>query len=203
MMSSAKSFTDVIKLLKQRSPSVLGVLNEQYGRRLFSYALRNWGLSESDVEDILYETFYVLILKVESLSFASQAQFDGYIYSTFSNKLHEQFRKNRKANLHELTYSREVIPPPEEVNEEPLPLPFTESGIYELDEVIESPLIIRMQNALATLSPTDRDVLELWGQGYTYEEIGKLLDLDPTHMKVKCFRAKQKVINWFNANNTL
>lgn len=205
-MPSAKPFVEVVHLLQQRSSTVLDVLVEQYGRRLFSYAYRNWGLTESEAEDVLFETFYLLILKVENLSFANQAQFDGYIYSTFSNKLHEQFRKKRKENRQELIDRSGLNSPSSEGDETALTVPFTEQDIaqeYESEVGADSPLIIRMQTALATLSTIDRDVLELWGQGYTYEEIGEVLHLDSKHLKVKCFRAKQKVMIWFAENKTL
>ena len=197
-------FAEFIRLLRQRSPTVLDLLFKEYGRRLFGYALRTWRLSESEAEDVLYETFYVLILKVELLSFASQAHFDGYIYATFSNKLREQFRKKNRNIGQEIPYSSETISH-DEREEALLSVSFIEADIaqeYESDVTSVSPLISRMQAALDTLPTADREVLELWSQGYTYEEIGQALHLDPTHLKVKCFRAKQKVITWFNTHNS-
>ena len=202
-MQQESTFDNILALLRQNDPAALGILFQQYGRRLVSYARKRWQLDANEAWELIYQTFDVLLLKAERLSFTTQVQFDGFIFSVFTNKLYEAQRKRQRdpiqfisiGELEPLTHSDSLSDKEDSLDLAWLVEDWSEN-ITE-DDIVDSVQVTRLNQALSTLPQIDRDLLLLWAQGYTYSEIGKMLNIDDHHLKVRCYRAKQKIVNWF------
>lgn len=199
-MKASIPFNEILDKLRQRDTSVLVVLLEQYSGRLAGYAQRHWQFTTDEASELIYETFDVLLRRAGQLSFEAQAPFDSFVFGVFINKLREAHRKrSREARYYvpldqleaddgETDSSRATADRAELPNE----------WFSVTDESDEHELIRQMEAALATLPDIDRTLLLLWAQGYSYPEIAAQTGLDPVHLNVRCFRVKQRVINWFS-----
>jgi RNA polymerase sigma factor (sigma-70 family) len=213
VMPAETSVEKMLALLRQNNPAALGILFERYGRRLVSYARNRWHFDEDAAWEIIYQTFDVLLLKFggpsaepEKLTFSTDYQVDSYVFGVFTNKLREADRRRQqdKERYVPMTVLEPATDEDDDTEAGDSPDEPGWSGDWPDTTSIDSPNsrpVERVNRALATLPPTDRDLLLLWAQGYTYAEIATMLKIDPKDLKVRCFRAKQKVINWFNTNS--
>lgn len=185
-------FTDIIQLIKDKDDSSIIVLYENYGRRFYNYCVKNWECDEDTAWEIVYRTLETLILKLDLYSFATQKKFDGFLFTVLTNYIRQEFRSARIKNGVQFSVT--------DFNDESLPKEIDEKitlkaldKFYQDDE-IESIVMIQLKECLVQMDEEDRDVLLLRAQGYSYEEIERLLKITDPNLKVKYLRAKKKLI---------
>ncbi|MBO0950124.1 RNA polymerase sigma factor [Fibrella forsythiae] len=198
-------YDEILKKLRQRDTSVLAALLEQYGGKMVGYAQRQWQFSAEESSELIYQTFDVLLRRTDptipsasTLSFEAQPQFDAFVFGIFINKLREAHRqRNREAQRYIPIDQLEPVNSDDadegDERTEPLDIWFESD-----DSSDDHKRLAQMDEALATLPPEDRSLLLLWAQGFSYSDIGGKLGLNPQHLNVRCFRAKQRVIKWFS-----
>ena len=137
---------------------------------LLRYALNFLGSSE-DARDVVQDVFEKLWIHAEKIE-VEKAK--GWLYTcTHHSMLNFIKRRNR------LSYMQSIQ---------------LESGSCEDRYSFESNEII--EKTVSMLPPLQKSILLLRDlEGYSYEEIGSILDLNPSQVKVYLFRARMKVKN--------
>lgn len=186
---------DNYKIIQERllnkDKTVLKDLYEAYGKKFYSYSIRNWDLSEDDSWEAVYKTLETSVLKLVDYAFESQKHFDNYLFKVFVNYLRQAFRVKRKHQDNELEFidfREEEIP--DEIGHYLNSVSFTD---YYKSEENDLPVLTDLKTALNELEEPERDLLLLRAQQYSYEEIAELLQIENNQLKVKYHRAKKKL----------
>lgn len=140
-----------------------------YSERIFRYAFK-WTKSEDLSKDIVQEVFERLWKnrkKVEELKVKS------WLFTTAHNLLVNFSKKKKLISTEDLVYKE----------------PYFNENKYELQDLLEV--------ALSTLPTIQKSILLLRdSEGYDYKEIGDVLNLNESQVKVYLFRARKKVKNY-------
>ena len=141
----------------------------EYSERVFRYAFK-WTKSEDFSKDIVQEVFERLWKnrkKVEELKVKS------WLFTTAHNLLVNYSKKKKLISTEDLVYKE----------------PSINENKYELQDLLEV--------ALNTLPTIQKSILLLRdSEGYDYKEIGEVLNLNESQVKVYLFRARKKVKNY-------
>lgn len=139
---------------------------KEYSGRLFRYVLKCLG-SKEDANDIVQESYEKLWNNRKKVPLEKSKS---WLFTTAHNLLINHTKKHR-AGLIEDENCRE---------------PMVSSVSYELKDLIEKALngLPELQYQIILL----RDL-----EGYSYKEIGEILHLNESQVKVYLFRARQKV----------
>ncbi len=204
-------YKEIIEQLKKQDQTGLEALYNQYGSKLYGYAVKKWHL-EDYAWDIVYKTLYKLIEAIPKCKFESQSSFDHFIIKVFNNFLKEHHRNNKYQNEQFVENSNADTPIDNSIDyEEENQEKEDESSIwiepevfkdYYESESFEHPKLKKIKQALAELEEVDRAMLLLKSQNFSYEEIAEMLKIEKKLLKVKYFRAKERLIKLFNSLNS-
>lgn len=207
------NYENIIEYLIKQDSKGLEMLYNSYGSKLYGYALKKWHLEEDDSWDIVYQTLYKLVEVLPRYKFESQNHFNKFILTVFINFLKEHYRKNKHQ------YEEILDPVDTEIErqqddgyeDEETEEKIDDSSIwiepevlkeYKENDTYENPKLKTLKQALAKLDEVDREILLLKSQHFDYEEIAGMLKIDKKLLKVKYFRAKERLIKLFNSLNT-
>jgi len=141
----------------------------EYSERIFRYVFK-WTKSEDLSKDIVQEVFEKLWKnrkKVEDLKAKS------WLFTTAHNLLVNYSKKKKLISVEDLIYKE----------------PSFNENNYELQDLLEV--------ALNTLPTVQKSILLLRdSEGYDYKEIGEILKLNESQVKVYLFRARKKIKNY-------
>ena len=192
-----QDYKDIIGLIRKKDPAGLEVLYNEYGSRFYDYATRRWELTEDDAWEVVYKTLETLVLKLDNYRFELKALFEAFLFKVLLNFIREYYRAKRSRNIAELElvdlYDEEQTP--HHISKQVSKNAFAE---YYKTELIESPDLLLLNDALQRLEQADQDILLLRAQNYSYDEIAQLLGIANNQLKVKHHRAKQKLITIIN-----
>jgi len=197
-------YQEILEKIKNKDRSGLEALYNQFGQKFYVYAVKKWRLNEDESWEVVYQTLDTLILKLSGYDFESEKHFQNFIFKVFINYLRQKFRYNRNRQL-QLTETlsfdghSELGNGDETINE----LPLFDDNIRPFEEyyttgLIENPKLIALKKALSELSETERDILLLRAQNYSYDEISSMLKIENKQLKVKHHRSKVKLIQLLN-----
>jgi len=143
----------------------------RYQNRVFRLASRFFRRPE-EVEDVAQETFLTIWRKLGT--YKAQAPFEHWLTRVCLNCCYARFRKRRPDESVSETFEKVE---PEAAGATPDPTARLEA-----------------ERLLARLAPEDRFVLQLLhGEGWTVAEIGRNLGWSPSKVKVRAYRARQKL----------
>lgn len=199
-------YKQILELIKSKEPKGYEALYLLYANKLFGYAVNKWLFSEDDAMNVVYQTLETLVLKISNYEFESKAHFENFIYKVFTNFLRQQFRQNRKkqqeisfATLSEIELDSQgeshdfyKIEPSFSVNA------FDE---YYQTEASDNPKLILLEMALEKLDKSDKEILLLRAQNFSYDEIAAMLGIENNQLKVKHHRAKSRLLKILEQNN--
>jgi RNA polymerase sigma factor (sigma-70 family) len=189
------NYKDIIGLIKSKDRRGIEALYDEYGKKLYSHAIIKWDFSEDEAWEAVYKTLDTLLLKLPSYTIESDLHFNNLIFKIFKNYLRQHLRdKRRKEEKIEFVSIEkfENIPADNEMIEfSPDDFAFTD---YYKSEVLETSLFTNLKIALEKLEPSDKELLLLRAQNYSYDEIAVLLNIKNDQLKVKYFRAKKKLV---------
>ena len=151
-------------------------LYRQYNRRVYSICLRMLGNS-TEAEDLTQDVFVQLYRKIGS--FRGESAFTTWLHRMTVNQVLMHFRK--RGVRHEATTDDGELPVLIEVGtDRPSNMPIIDS--------------IALERAIAALPPGYRTVFVLHDvEGYTHEEIGRLLGVEAGTSKSQLHRARARV----------
>ena len=189
-----ESTSHLIELLRKQDESALEMLYEQYGKKFYSYCIRRWRLDEDQAWDVVYKTLETLVIKAGGYSFASDKDFESFIFKVLINFLRQWYRQQNASGSNEV-----VLVDFNEGEQEQSSLVKAMNSVslrqfLEEDLTLENPNLKALSKALEKLDPTDADLLLLRAQNYSYDQIALFIKTDASHLKVKHHRAKQKLI---------
>ncbi len=154
-----------------------------YEKNVYNLALRMTGNAQ-DAEDMTQEAFLKAYSSLDS--FRGDSKFSVWLYRIVSNVCLDHLR--RKSRRPAVSLSMED----DEGEDVQLDLPDTSQSPEEL---LEKKLTREaVQRGLAQLPEDARQILLLREiQGLSYEEIGRVLELDPGTVKSRIFRARKRL----------
>ncbi len=138
----------------------------EYSERVFRYAYK-WTKSEATSKDIVQEVFEKLWKNRKQVK---SEKVKSWLFTTAHNLLVNYSKKKKMLSREDLIYTE----------------PSVFENRYELKDLLEV--------ALSTLSSTQKSILLLRdSEGYDYKEIGEILKLNESQVKVYLFRARKKI----------
>lgn len=189
-------YKKILQLVKEDLKVGLEALFNSYSDYFYNYIIKNWNLSEDEAWEVIYQTFDKLLTRLPDCEFSSQNQFNAYIFKVLKSYLLKSYRKKQT-----LKSKIEVISIEDATNdgirEDYLSsLGFDKSFIRRnlSDEETDSSKMKDLKKALLLLEEFDREILLLRVQNFSYDEIAQLLKVDNNQLKVKHYRAKQKLL---------
>lgn len=194
---------DIVQRLRQPTSKLLEWLYEQYARRWYSIATVRWGLDADSAWDVIYKTLDTLLAKRTNLPTDPPSYFENYLFKVFINNmrqcLREQARREETMRLVPMNYDPVAESPSDA--EDLVELAISHETYQELlsdDDEHAHPMLVRLETALAQLNETDQSLLLLKAQQFSYDEIAEMLSIENNQLKVRHFRAKQRLITLFN-----
>ncbi len=211
-LASSIPYTEILKRLAQAEKSGLDALYRQYGRQFYGYAVSKWQFDEDAAWEIVYQTLETFVLKHEKYTFASQIDFDRFLFKTFLNFLRQRYRHDALRPEAEEFTENDSGQDSEEADDgeaafesdddssthQEDALEYPELNFNTQQEPWEQPALTRLKNTLERLSSIERDLLLLRAQNFSYEEIARFLGIENNQLKVQHVRAKQKLIRLYN-----
>ena len=193
-------YKEIIEILEKKDRKSLEILYNLYGKKLLGYALNRWFLDEDEAWELVYQTLETLVMKLTDYKFESKSHFDNFIFKVFINYLRQHYRKHRQ-NQVDIIYTnmndyRDFEENENDSNNNLLMWEIDKSVFekYYQSEILENPKLIALQEALNKLEEFDKDILLLRAQNYSYDEIAQMLNIDNNQLKVRHFRAKNKLL---------
>lgn len=193
-------YLPILEKIAQNDPAGLRLLYDAYGSKFYTYAYRRWNLSEDDAWDVVYRTLEVLVLKLSGYRFESQSKFEGFMYTVLLNFVRQHYRSKRIREQTDVQF----IGIDDEIGGYDVGKQINQAAFdeYYTSEVTESASMIHFKDCLQKLDDSERDLLLLRAQNYSYDEIAILLKIENRQLKVKCHRAKKKLIEILEKSST-
>jgi len=141
---------------------------KEYSGRLYGYALK-WLRNSQDADDLVQDVYSKLWQFRKKVS---NDKVKSWLFTSMHNALVNFSKKKTTLSFEDVTYEE----------------PFTRGHDYDLEDLIEK--------SLSSLPKIQRSIILLRDrEGYNYNEIGEILGLKESQVKVYLFRARQKVKN--------
>lgn len=197
-----KEYKEILDLLKSQPQSGLEQLYENYGKKFYSYCIRQWKMTEDDAWDVIYKTLEALVLKLSNYDFESQAHFNNFLYKVLINFIRQNFRTRRSNEEYDmmlLDFQEEDIASFGAVTKLLNERAFKD---YYALEIVDDPAILALKEALSKMDEQEKDILLLRAQNYSYDEIAEMLAIENNQLKVKHHRAKKKLVQLLIENQS-
>ncbi len=188
-------------LLRQERASAVEVIYERYGKSLFCYAVVSWRLDDDAAWEIVYETLYKVIEKIDHYEFPSEKRFGSFLFTVFCNNLRRHYRdtKKREEHLSFSTYNEQNFEEsrsnPEMSTERKVQDQMVEQAMEAYNRPVESSntLMTILEDCLAKLKDWERVLLLLRSQNMPYNEIARYVHKPGSQLKVYYQRARKKL----------
>lgn len=198
-----RSSTDIptYVLLRQERASAVEVIYERYGKKLYSYALTSWHLDDDTAWDIVYETLFKAVEKIDHYEFPTEKKFGSFLFTIFCNNLRRHYRDTKKREEH-LSFStfneqnfEESRSNPELSTERKVQDQMVEQAMEAYNKPPEgsNTLMTIMEDCLAKMKDWERVLLLLRSQNMPYNEIARYIHKPGDQLKVYHQRARKKL----------
>ncbi len=161
----------VIRRAQQRDLEAFETLVDAYASRVYGFVYRLTG-SRDDADDLLQETFLRVVRTIDK--YQHDGRFDAWLFRIATNLVRDRFRRSQR------TPARTTVDEPSRIGRE-------SSGVQALADDRGSPPharieladeIDRLQDALAQISPAEREVIMLRHfSGLSFKDLARLLDV--------------------------
>jgi RNA polymerase sigma factor (sigma-70 family) len=193
--------TPTYEILRNQRQDAVVVIYERYGKKLYSYAISSWHLDEDTAWEIVYETLYKAIEKIDNYEFSSEKKFGSFLFTIFCNNLRRHYRDTRKREerLSFATYNEQNFEAsrsdPELRTERQVMEHMVEASLeaYQEPESGEDSLMQIMETCLAQLQDWERILLLLRSQDMPYGDIARYVSKPADQLKVYYQRARKKL----------
>ena len=71
------------------------MLYNNYGKKLYGYAISKWNIDEDDAWELVYKTLYKIIEVADKYTFETESKFNGFIYQVFINNLRNKYNEQK------------------------------------------------------------------------------------------------------------
>ena len=177
-MAMALSDQEIIAAVLRGETQGFAQLVDRYQSYVFTLAFR-MTQSREDAEEIAQDTF---VKAYRSLAdFKGSAKFSTWLYTIAHNTGITYLRK-KKVQVQSIDEERGMHAADQQASD------------LRSDRVEEKSRQQMVRRAIAMLSPDDAQLITLFYQGdQTLQEIGQVMGLDPNTVKVRLFRARQRL----------
>lgn len=178
---------ETYRIIGRKGKEGISLLYERYGKRLYSYAVFNWKLSEDESWEIVYKTLYKIIETSSRYDFESEKKFGSFVLKVFVNYLRQYYRDTKRTKEYlEVTSIEEAYLPP--------------GALESKDESKEnnSEKMVLLKRELELLEDWERMLLLLRSQDMSYSQIAKFVDKPEEQLKVYYQRLKARVTKRMN-----
>lgn len=155
----------------------MAAIYEQYGKKLYSYAVCTWKLDEDPAWDLVYKTLDKITASYKNYTFESEGKFASFIFKVFINYLRNHYRANKK------------LPQNLALNEN------DGATLAEKDEPIENsnPKLVALNEELEKMEDWQRMLLLMRSEGWSYADISQYVDKPENQLKVYYQRLKEQL----------
>ena len=88
--------TDTWPLLKENPEKGIEILYERFGKKLYGYGVSSWKLNEDESWEMVYQTLYKVVEKLNEYSFENEKKFGSFIFTVFCNFLRRHYRDTKR-----------------------------------------------------------------------------------------------------------
>lgn len=189
------------ELLRTQRGKAVQVLYERYGKKLYSYALTSWHLEEDTAWELIYDTLYKTVEKIDSYEFNSEKKFGSFLFTIFCNNLRRHYRDNKRreerlsfSSFNELNFEACKNDPSMQTERRVQEL-MVEASVeaFREPEAASDTLMQILDTCLAKLPDWERILLLLRSQDMPYSEIARYVHKPAEQLKVYHQRAKTKL----------
>lgn len=162
------------------------LLYEDYGQKLYGYAIKKWNLEEDEAWDLVYQTIYKVVQVSDQYEFENEKKLAGFVFKVFVNFLrnHYQLKKRQpKAIAWDDQHEKQSASAQES---------------EEDDVQIKNKNLMYLQEALQNIDEWKRILLLMRAQNYSYEEISEFVNKPVEQLKVYYMRLKKQLIENIN-----
>lgn len=188
----------IISKFKSNLREGLAILYDFYSKSLYQYSVRNWNLDEDEAYDILYKTLETVGKVIGRYEFSTEKHFSNWLFKIHKNN-NLMFVRSKLAKeeieFKTVDWQQEY----QEADEDHDPIDFNENPIAGQSEELygstssTNPLFNALEKALLMINETDRDIVLLRMNNYSYEDIANMLGIENNQLKVRFLRAKAKI----------
>lgn len=170
-----------------RKQFALSALDE-FERPLTRYAIRMYGTSAADsveaARDAVQHTFLKLIQQ-DPVELAGKV--GPWLYQVCRNRIIDQLRASRKTDFATVGWQADSLGAESVIASKA----DQRSGPMEL--AADKEILQRLQMLIGQMSGSDREVIELWSQGLSHQEVSKVLGKSPATVRVGLHRALNRL----------
>jgi RNA polymerase sigma factor (sigma-70 family) len=176
-MQSKLSDIELIEQTLAGDQSAYADLIKRHQRFVFTLAMRFMKTRE-DAEEVAQDCFVKAYRSLES--FQRQSKFSTWLYSIVYTTAMTALRKKRVDT--------------DSIDDENVHLQIEQTGGYDVNNVENKSRSFYLNQAIEQLLPDDATIITLFYKGeQSLEEIGQTMGMDPNTIKVKLFRARQRL----------
>ena len=171
------SDSKIIEGIRLQDDSILNWFYDNYFSAVKSHVLQNSG-SQADVSDVFQDSIIVLYKQITEENLNLTTDLKGYFFGIARNVWSAQLRKNQKTTELDIDI-------PDDDNDN------------EFDEESGDPLLERVvSRAFQKLKPDQQEILSLFSNGHSYEEIAARMDLkSELYARRKKYLCKEALLN--------
>jgi RNA polymerase sigma factor (sigma-70 family) len=174
----SKELQETYQLKAKDRNSLITAIYNRYGKKLYSYAIRTWNVTEDAAWDLIYKTIYRVADTYTNYQFASEEKFASFVFRIFINYLRNHYRDHKNEKALEFTVMDDVDLSSRESDN----LPETESAnMRALNEVLEG------------MEDWERMLLLMRSEGRAYSDIAQYIDKPENQLKVYYQRLKEQL----------
>ncbi|HHG83998.1 MAG TPA: sigma-70 family RNA polymerase sigma factor [Bacteroidetes bacterium] len=193
--------TPTYELLRTKREAAVEVVYSRYGKKLYAYAVSSWNLDEDTSWEMVYDTLYKVIEKIDKYEFVSEKKFGSFLFTIFCNNLRRHYRdtKKREERLSFSTFNEQNFEAsrsnPDLGTERKVQERMVEASMeaYQEPDTGSDSLMQIMETCLAKMEDWERVLLLLRGQDMPYGEIANYVHKPSDQLKVYHQRARKKL----------
>ena len=168
----------VTGLKKLNQNDFIALIYKDYGRKLFSYSINTWKVSDDIAWDLVYKTIWRMAEVYKNYSFETDEKFASFLFKIFINYLRNYYRDNREQR-ETIFYSTANADIPE--------------GEKENEALTENIKLKALNEVLENMEDWQRLLLLLRSEGRPYAEIAVYVDKPEKQLKVYYKRLKELI----------
>jgi len=165
----------LFQTIQKKDKAAITALYNQYGKKLYGYAIHKWHVNEDEAWELIYKTLYKIMEVADKYTFENESKFNGFVFQVFINNLRNYYNERKSKHI-------------ETVELEDKHGLFTEE--IRDSTVSKNPYMNCLKKILEQFDDWKRILLLMKAQDFSYEEIAKYVDKPSDQLKVYYMRAK-------------
>jgi RNA polymerase sigma factor (sigma-70 family) len=158
---------------------LIAAVYERYGKKLYSYAIRSWNVSEDVAWDLIYKTIYKVTDSYRKYSFESEEKFGSFVFRVFINFLRNHYRDHKQEKEFQFSAIDDI-----DISTKEAP-----AG----NENTKNAKLAALNEELEKMEDWQRMLLLMRSEGMSYAEIARYVNKPENQLKVYYQRLKEQI----------